>query len=93
MQFFVPAGRAGPGLAQHPETSTQTWPPGQDALLVHELGAKQNGWFSIHTTLPSALWPHSHVVPHEVPVWAKVQVEAMVAGQVLLGKQEPSWQT
>jgi hypothetical protein len=83
---------------QHPVTSTQARPAEQSAVVVQrKLACAQKSSSSArHRALPSVLRPQEHPTPQGVPGGkGKTQnVNAVVsAGQVLRGKQEPSWQT
>ena len=81
---------------QHPLVLIQADPGGQVALVVQGVaapagteGGQMDPASVTQTMLPSVLWPQKHVgLPHAVPDPIGQNVVA-VAGQVLLGKQEP----
>jgi hypothetical protein len=78
----------------HTLVSMQADPGGQVALVVQGVavptgGAQKDPARSTHTILPSLLWLHQQPGPHEVPDTIG-QNTVNVAGQVLLGKQEPA---
>ncbi len=88
-----PPGQHGAPIATHAEPAPQL------ALLVQGVRVPQPSKFVTHTTLPSALRlqkqtkPTSGLEPHEVGRPPLGHDCVMLAGQVLLGKQEPAWQT
>ena len=89
---MVPAGSGDP---QHPLTSMQASPAGQSALVAQGGGVGQKNSSAKQTTFPSALGPQLHsAAPAPQPmVDGARQADVRVAGQVLLGKHEPAWQT